>query len=172
MQPYFNLTSRLSGGIIVVLSRRGASVHDILLPYTDSNVMQQYRSIVLKGNQYGSIRFGFDGEMDTMNMKNQLPSDYPLLNYSEEDWTMYGDINAPDRVRFVHGLVEIVYEFSQSNRNELIMTTFVSPGLNGQIVADPTNNIYFNLRGHGNLSTVRENILEKNEDNIYIFCLI
>ncbi|CAM2706098.1 unnamed protein product [Rotaria socialis] len=152
-EPYFNLTSRTHGGIIVVLSRRGASVNDILIPYAHSDGLQHYRSVVLKGNQFGSIRLGFDGKTNSMDMNNQLPLNYPLLNSDNEDWSMYGDLNAPYRVRFVHGLIETIYEFTSSNPNELVMTTFVSPGLNEQIVADPTNNIYFNLRGDGNLST-------------------
>ncbi|CAF4625969.1 unnamed protein product, partial [Rotaria magnacalcarata] len=47
-EPYFNLTSRTQGGIIVVLSRRGASVNDILVPYVHSDGLQRYRSVVLK----------------------------------------------------------------------------------------------------------------------------
>jgi hypothetical protein len=35
-----------------------------------------------------------------------------------------------------------------------MMTTIVTAPLNEQIIVDPTNNIYFNLRGYGNLSTV------------------
>ncbi|CAF3855183.1 unnamed protein product [Rotaria magnacalcarata] len=115
--------------------------------------LQRYRSVVLKGNHFGSIRLGFDGKTDSMDMNNQLPLNYPLLNSYNEDWSMYGDVNAPYRVRFVHGLIETIYELTSFNPNELIMTTFVSPGLNEQIVADPTNNIYFNLLGDGNLST-------------------
>jgi hypothetical protein len=36
------------------------------------------------------------------------------------------------------------------------MTTMVATPSNQQLIVDPTNNIYFNLRSHGNLSTVRE----------------
>ena len=69
---------------------------------------------------------------------------------------MYGDKNKPYCIRFVNDLIEIIYEFSSSNMNEFMMTTIVSPKLHEQIIADPTNNIYFNLRGYGNLSTVRK----------------
>ncbi|CAF5132800.1 unnamed protein product, partial [Rotaria sp. Silwood1] len=34
---YFNLTHPNHDGIIVVLSRRGASINDILIPYNDKN---------------------------------------------------------------------------------------------------------------------------------------
>ncbi|CAF0835226.1 unnamed protein product [Rotaria sordida] len=150
---YFNLTHRYTGGIIVVLSRRGASINDILIPYTDSNGIKQYRSIIVKGTRYGSIRFDFDKENDSINLNNQLPLNYPFLNYYNDDWLMYGDKNNPYHIRFVNDLIEIIYEFSSSNMNEFMMTTIVSPKLHEQIVADPTNNIYFNLRGYGNLST-------------------
>jgi hypothetical protein len=89
-------------------------------------------------------------------MTNQLPLNYPFLNFFNENWSMYGDINKPYRIRFVNGLIKVIYEFSSSNNNELIMTTIVSAPLNEQIIVDPTNNIYFNLRGYGNLSTVRK----------------
>jgi hypothetical protein len=36
------------------------------------------------------------------------------------------------------------------------MTTMVATPSNQQIIVDPTNNIYFNLRSSGNLSTVRD----------------
>jgi hypothetical protein len=87
-------------------------------------------------------------------MTNQLPSNYPFLNFYNENWSMYGDPTKPYRVRFVNGLIEVIYEFSSSNYNELMMTTIVTAPLNEQIIVDPTNNIYFNLRGYGNLSTV------------------
>lgn len=122
--------------------------------------MRKTRSIVLKrhddSQSFGSIRFGFDDEVNSMNMTNQLPLNYPFRNYHQEKWLMYGNGNKPSRVRFVNGLVEVIYELSSSNNRELIMTTIVTAPLNDQIIADPTNNIYFNLRGHGNLSTVRE----------------
>jgi hypothetical protein len=159
MDPYFNLTHPNKGGLIVVLSRHGASINNILVPYMDKNGVKQYRSIVLKGNNanhFGSVRFGFDDEINSMNMTNELPSNYPFLNSYNEDWAMYGDSNQPYHVRFVNGLVEVIYEFSSSNNNELIMRTIVSAPLYQQMIADPTNNIYFNLRGYGNLSTVRK----------------
>ena len=43
-----------------------------------------------------------------------------------------------------------------------MMTTIVSAPLDNQIIADPTNNIYFNLRGYGNLSTVRKENLKNS----------
>jgi hypothetical protein len=158
-EPYFNLTNPNNSGIIIVLSRRGASVHDILIPYYDKNGSKQYRSIVLKGgneNSYGSIRFGFDVPLNTINMTNQLPNTYPFLNYYKEDWPMYADVNKPYRVRFVYGLVQIIYEFSLNNFNEFLMTTMIATPSNQQVIVDPTNNIYFNLRSYGNLSTVRQ----------------
>lgn len=69
---------------------------------------------------------------------------------------MYTVRNKPYRVRFVKDLIEVIYEFSSSNNNELMMTTIVSAPINGEVIVDPTNNVYFNLRGHGDLSTVRE----------------
>lgn len=156
---YFNLTQPNPGGIIVIVSRRGASITDILVPYTDNHGVKQYRSIVLKvknGNSFGSVRFGFDDETNLFNMTNQLPIDYPFLKFYNENWLMYADINKPYRVRFVNGLVEVIYEFSPSNNNEFMMTTMVSAPVNGEVIVDPTNNIYFNLRGYGNLSTVRK----------------
>jgi len=80
-------------------------------------------------------------------MTNQLPFNYPFLNFSNENWSMYGDINRPYRVRFVNNLIEVIYEFSSSNNNELMMTTIVSAPLYDHVIVDPTNNIYFNLRG-------------------------
>ncbi|CAF4344895.1 unnamed protein product [Rotaria sp. Silwood2] len=150
---YFNLTHRRPGGIIVVLSRRGASINDILIPYTDSNGMKQYRSIVVKGKNYGSVWFGFHKETDLMNMNNQLLLNYSFLNSYNDDWLMIDDKSKPYRIRFVKDAVEIIYEFSSSNTNEFMMTTIASPKLHEQIIADPTNNIYFNLRGYGSLST-------------------
>ncbi len=91
-----------------------------------------------------------------MNMINQLPTNYPFLNFYNENWPMYADINKPYRVRFVNGLIQVIYEFSLINLNELVMTTMVATPSNQQLIVDPTNNIYFNLRSHGNLSTVRE----------------
>ena len=90
-----------------------------------------------------------------MNVINQLPKSYPFLNYYKENWTMYGDRNNPYRVRFVHNSIEIIYEISLKDSNELIMKTMAVSSLNRQIIVDLTNNIYFNLRGYGNLSTVR-----------------
>lgn len=156
-EPYFNLTHPDHDGIIIVLSRHGASVNDILLPSKDNNGTKIYRSIVLKGgkeNHFGSVRFGFDDSSNPLNMINQLPTNYPFLNYYNEDWSMYADINKPYRVRFVHGLVQIIYEYSNKNHNEFRMTTMVATPSNQQITVDPTNNIYFNLRSYGNLSTV------------------
>jgi hypothetical protein len=128
--------------------------------------MKQYRSIVVEnnnGNHFGSIRFGFDEEINSINMTNQLPLNYPFLNFYNQDWSMYGDVNKPYRVRFVNGLMEVIYEFSSSNNNEFMMTTIVSAPPNEQVIVDPTNNIYFNLRGYGNLSTVREKVFLKHE---------
>ena len=68
---------------------------------------------------------------------------------------MYADKTKPYRVRMVKNFIEIIYEFSSLNNNELMMKTIVSAPINEQIIVDPTNNIYFNLRGYGNLSTVR-----------------
>ncbi|CAF3465983.1 unnamed protein product [Rotaria sp. Silwood1] len=163
---YFNLTHRYTGGVMVVLSRRGASINDILIPYMDSNGIKQYRSIVVKGKHYGSIRFGFDNGIDSMNMDNQLPLNYPFLNAYNNDWLMYGDKSKPYRIRFVNDFMEIIYEFSSSNMNEFMMTTIVSPILYEQIIADPTNNIYFNLRGYGNLSTHYLNLTSSTPINI------
>jgi hypothetical protein len=158
-EPNFNLTHPNKDGIIVVLSRHGASVNDILIPYTDNKGSRQYRSIVIKGgeeNHFGSVRFGFDDPTNFMNMTNQLPTNYRFFNFSNDDWSMYGDINKPYRVRFVNDLIQIIYEFSLKNVNEFIMRTMVATPSDQQIIADPTNNIYFNLRSHGNLSTVRQ----------------
>ncbi|CAF0737531.1 unnamed protein product [Adineta steineri] len=168
-KPYFNLTHPNRGGIIVILSRRGASVNDILIPYIDNNGRKQNRSIIFKNtneNHFGSIRFGFDEEINSFNMTNQLPLNYPFLNSYNEDWSMYGDINKPYRVRFVNGLIEVIYEFASSNINEFMMTTIVSAPLNEQVIADPTNNIYFNLRGYGNLSTHHLNLSASTPINI------
>jgi hypothetical protein len=158
-ESYFNLTHPNNDGIIVVLSRHGAGVSDILIPYNDKNDTKTYRSIVVKGgneNHFGSIRFGFDDSSNSMNMINQLPTNYPFLNYYDEDWQMYADTNKPNRVRFVHGLIQIIYEFSLTNLNEFRMRIMVATPSNQQIIVDPTNNIYFNLRSYGNLSTVSE----------------
>ena len=155
--PYFNLTHPNQNGIIVVLARRGAAIRDILIPDT-ANGMQRYRSIVLQGDNrtnFGAVRFGFEDEGNLMSMTNQLPMNYPFLNFYDQNWSMYADANEPHRVRFVHDLVEVIYEFSLSNINELIMTSIVSAPVYQSVIADPTNNIYFNLRGFGNLSTVR-----------------
>jgi hypothetical protein len=97
-------------------------------------------------------------------MINQLPSNYKFLNYYNEDWSMYANINKPYHVRFVRGLIQVIYEFSLTNLNEFRMTTMVATPSNEETIVDPTNNIYFNLRSHGNLSTVREeNSFSSNE---------
>lgn len=156
-EPYFNLTHPSSGGIIVVLSRRGASITDILLPYFDRNGTKNYRSIVLKGgneNHFGAIRFGFHDSINSLNMINQLPNNYPFINYHNEDWSMHANPNKAYHVRFVRGLIQIIYEFSSTDPNEFRMTTMVATPSNEDTIVDPTNNIYFNLRSHGNLSTV------------------
>ncbi|CAF1000143.1 unnamed protein product [Rotaria sordida] len=166
---YFNLTHRNDDGIIVVLSRRGASINDILIPYNDKNNSKQYRSIVIKGgseNYFGSIRFGFDDPTNTMNMTNQLPPNYPFLNLYKENWSMYVDKNNPYRVRFVYQSIQIIYEFSSENSNEFIMKTIISTPSNRQIIVDLTNNIYFNLRSYGNLSTHYLNLSSSNPIDI------
>lgn len=171
---YFNLTHPNPNSLIVVLSRRGASIKDILVPFNNDQGIKQYRSIVLQntnGNHFGVVRFGFDEQINSFNLTNQLPFNYPLLNVYDQDWSMYGDIHTPNRIRFVNGLVEVVYEFSAANSNdasgpninELMMLTTVSAPVNGEIIADPTNNIYFNLRGHGDLSTVSRKKTEERE---------
>jgi hypothetical protein len=168
-EPYFNLTHPNNDGIIVVLSRHGASVSDILLPYTDHNGTRNYRSIVLQGgneNHFGSIRFGFHDSVNSMNMINQLPSNYKFLNYYYEDWSMYANINKPYHVRFVRGLIQVIYEFSLTNLNEFRMTTMVATPSNEETIVDPTNNIYFNLRSHGNLSTHHLNLSLSSPINI------
>ncbi|UJR16326.1 hypothetical protein I4U23_003232 [Adineta vaga] len=156
-QPFFNITHPASSGIIITVSRRGASITDILIPYTDSTGKRYNRSIVLKdsdgSHHFGAVRFGFDEPINSMNRTNQLPLNYPFLNAYNEDWTMYGNVNEPSRVRFVREFIEVIYEFSLSNDNQFIMKTIVSPPVNEQMIVDPTNNIYFNLRGYGNLST-------------------
>ena len=157
-ESYFNLTHPSLGGIVVVLARRGAAIVDILIPYTDDAGRKQNRSIVLKGNDgqpFGSVRFGFDETVNSMNMTNQLPSNYPFFRAYNEDWSMHGDRTKPSRVRFVRDFIEVIYEFSSADNSQFSMKTIVSPPLDEQIVVDPTNNIYFNLRGYGNLSTVR-----------------
>ena len=162
--PYFNLTHPNQNGIIVVLARRGAAIRDILIPY-NTNGMQRYRSIVLQGDNrthFGAVRFGFEDESNPSSMINQLPMNYPFLNFYDQNWSMYADSNKPHRVRFVHDLVEVIYEFSLSNTNELIMTSIVSAPIYQSVIADPTNNIYFNLRGFGNLSTVNTNEITVN----------
>lgn len=156
--PYFNLTHPYRDGMIVVVARRGASIHDILIPERNENGLTKYRSIVLRGNAenpFGAVRFGFDDEMTSMNMTNQLPIDYPYRNVYQQEWTLYADRTRPHRARFVNGFVEVIYEMSRSENNELVMTTIVSAPTYQQLVVDPTNNIYFNLRSHGDLSTVR-----------------
>jgi len=115
---------------------------------------------------FGSIRFGFDDSLNSMNMISQLPIYYPFLNYYNEDWSMYADINKPHRVRFVHGLIQIIYEFSSTNQNEFRMTTMVATPSNEQIIVDPTNNIYFNLRSYGDLSTHYLNLSSSNPIDI------
>ena len=160
-EPYFNITHPYRDGIIVVLARRGASIHDILVPERTENGLIKYRSIVLRGNNenhFGSIRFGFDDEMTSMNMTNQLPNDYPFLNAYNENWSLYADRTRPYRARFLNGLMEVIYEIARTDNNELVMTTIVSAPTRQQIVVDPTNNIYFNLRGHGDLSTVNRSV--------------
>lgn len=155
--PYFNISHPSEGGIIVVLARRGASIRDILIPF-ERDGQRQYRSVVLKANNennFGSVRFGFDDEVNSWNLTNQLPMDYPYLDAYRQDWSMFVDLKNPHRARFVDGFVEIIYEFSSTNRNEFSMKTTVSPPANQQLLADPTNNVYFNLRGEGNLSTVK-----------------
>ncbi|CAF0801217.1 unnamed protein product [Adineta steineri] len=168
-EPYFNLTHPNNNGMIVIVSRRGASVHDILIPYKDKDGSKQYRSIVIKGgdeNHFGAVRFGFNDPSNTMNMVNQLPTQYPFLNFYKEDWPMYADMDKPHRVRFVHGLIQIIYEFSLINFNEFIMTTMIATPSNQQIIVDPTNNIYFNLRSHGNLTTHYLNLSSSDPINI------
>ena len=166
-ESYFNLTHPNHDGIIVVLSRRGASVTDILLPSIDQNGTRNYRSIVLRGgneNHFGAIRFGFHDSVNSMNMINQLPNTYPFLNYHNEDWSMHATPNKPYHVRFVRGLVQIIYEFSSTDSNEFRMTTMVATPSNEDTIVDPTNNIYFNLRSQGNLSTVRD----RNQTRIFL----
>lgn len=156
---HFNLTHSNNDGIIVVLSRRGASVSDILLPYRDQNGTRNYRSIVVKGeneNNFGAIRFGFHDSVNSLNVVNQLPTDYKFLDYHNKDWSMHVNRNKPHHVRFDRGLVRVIYELSLTNLNEFRMTTMVAAPSSEEITADPTNNIYFNLRSRGNLSTVRE----------------
>lgn len=133
-------------------------MHDVLVPYKDTNGSPQYRSIVVKGgeaNHFGSVRFGFDDPNNSMNMVYQLPATYPLLKAYEEEWSMFASADKPNRVRFARNTVQIIYEVSLKNADQFSMTTMVAPSSNEEIVADPTNNIYFNLRGHGNLGTVR-----------------
>ena len=168
---YFNLTHPHEGGIIVLLARHGASINNILIPYLDNNGVKQYRSIVLKNsntNHFGSIRFGFDDDINSVNRTNELPLDYPFLNFYNEDWSMYADPTKPYRVRFVNGLMEVIYEFSSSNKNEFMMTTMVSAPLYQQVIVDPTNNIYFNLRGYGNLSTVRKKMISNKKIRFFL----
>lgn len=156
--PFFNITHPYRDGLIIVLARRGASIHDILVPEKTENGQIRYRSIVLRGNaenHFGSIRFGFDDEMTSNNLTSQLPTDYPYLNAFKENWSLFADRTRPYRARFVNGLAEVIYEISRSDNNELVMTTIVSAPQNQQIIVDPTNNIFFNLRGHGDLSTVK-----------------
>lgn len=158
--PFFNITHPYRDGLIIVLARRGASIHDILVPEKTENGQIRYRSIVLRGNaenHFGSIRFGFDDEMTSNNLTSQLPTDYPFLNAFKENWSLFADRTRPYRARFVNGLAEVIYEISRSDNNELVMTTIVSAPPNQQIIVDPTNNIFFNLRGHGDLSTHRFN---------------
>ncbi|CAF3558216.1 unnamed protein product [Rotaria sp. Silwood1] len=166
---YFNLTHPNHDGIIVVLSRRGASINDILIPYNDKNNSKQYRSIVIKGgneNYYGSVRFGFENQTNTMTMTNQLPSNYPFLNLYKEDWSMYVDKYNQHRVRFIYETIQIIYEFSLRNSNEFLMKTIVGTPFNKQIIVDLTNNIYFNLRSYGNLSTHYLNLSSSNPIDI------
>lgn len=168
-EPYFNITHPYRDGMIVVLARRGASIHDILVPERNENGDIKYRSIVLRGNDenhFGSIRFGFDDEMTSMNMTNQLPNDYPYFNAYNQNWSLYADRTRPYRARFVNDLMEVIYEISRSDTTELVMTTIVSAPIHQQIVADPTNNIYFNLRGYGDLSTHRFNISSATAINL------
>lgn len=157
-KPFFNLTQN-KNGIIVVLSRRGASVHDILIPYKNQNESEhQYRSIVIKDENeryFGSVRFGFDDPKNPLNMTSKLPDSYQFSKLHKEDWSMYMDPNNPSRVRFVHNIIQIIYEISSKDSNEFSMKTIVTPPPAQAVVVDVTNNIYFNLRSYGNLSTVR-----------------
>lgn len=160
-EPFFHMTHPGMGGMVVVLARRGAAITDILVPHTDDTGRKQNRSVVLKGDgshPFGAVRFGFDESVNAMNMTNQLPSNYPFFRAYNEDWSMYADKSKPFRVRFVREFIEVVYEFLPSDNNQFIMKTIVSPPAHEQIVVDPTNNVYFNLRGYGNLKTVRRSI--------------
>ncbi|CAF1204011.1 unnamed protein product [Adineta ricciae] len=160
-QEYFNISHPTNGGIIVVLARRGAAVHDVLIPYRDNNGTKHYRSVVVKGgeeNNFGSVRFGFDDPKNSLDMTYQLPRDYPLLNAYKENWQMFADETKPYRVRFTRDLIHIVYEFSWSDSNQFFMTTMAAPASNEKLTVDPTNNIYFNLRSHGDLSTHNLNL--------------
>ena len=153
---FFNLTHPINDNLIVVLSRRGASVHDILLRSRDG---RSWRSLVLKGgdqSHFGAVRFGFEDPENRMQMTYQLPANYRFRKYHEEDWSMYVDVNRPSRVRFVRELVQVIYEFTSKESNEFAMITMVATPSDTETIADPTNNIYFNLRGAGDLSTVSE----------------
>lgn len=155
-ERFFNLTNGENRNIIVTVSRRGAAIHDIFLTSKDSSGTFQTRSIVLKGGDqsyFGSVRFGFDDPKNPNNLTSQLPSNYVFLNFHQDEWLMYADPQRPSTVRFVNGLIQVIYKFSLSNPNELLMTTMVATPSNQHMIVDPTNNIYFNLRGAGNLSS-------------------
>ena len=143
--------------MIVTLSRRGASIKDILIPTVGGDGSYTYRSVVVKGGEkdsFGSVRFGFENPSNSMDLTYQLPADYKFLNYHQQDWNMYADVERPHRACFINGLVQIVYEFSPKEPSEFTMTTIVAAAPQQAIMVDPTNNIYFDLRGNGNMSTV------------------
>jgi hypothetical protein len=163
-ETHFNLTHPNNDRLVVVVARRGASIDNIVLVSSDVNGVTTTRSIVVHGGEqsaFGCVRFGFDDPKNSLNVTNQLPINYPFVNVHQRDWSMYGDVARPHRVRFVHGLVQIIYQFSLNHPNEFSMTTMVATPSDQPVVADPTNNIYFNLRGHGNLSTVSERTNER-----------
>ena len=144
--------------MIVTLSRRGASIKDILIPIVGKDGSSTYRSVVIKGGEkdsFGSVRFGFENPSNPMDMTYQLPADYKFLNYHQQDWEMYADVERPHRACFINRLVQIVYEFSPKEPSEFTMTTIAVADSSQPITVDPTNNIYFDFRGDGNLSTVR-----------------
>ncbi|CAF1322474.1 unnamed protein product, partial [Didymodactylos carnosus] len=154
--PYYNLTRN---NFTVILGRRGAKIHDILIPHRSNSRGDNYRSIVLHVNNYAtsSIPFGsvrFDPEF-IHGDSYKLPSDYPFFNASEQNWEMHVDQENPNRVRFVYPKQhqsEVIYELLPNN--ELVISYIAYPmNDDRELLVDMTNYVYFNLRGYGDMST-------------------
>ncbi|CAF0754186.1 unnamed protein product [Didymodactylos carnosus] len=153
--PYYNLTQN---NFTVTLARRGAKIHDILIPNNSNGHNGGYRSIILHFNNnetlnpFGSVRF--DPEF-VSNGVDKLPSDYPFFNSNEQNWIIHVDQENPNRVRFVYPKqrqAEVIYELLPNN--ELVITYIAYPMKdNREMLVDMTNYVFFNLRGYGDIKT-------------------